>query len=474
MIIFWGAGRIGQMAAEIWKELGMQIDYFVDNNLSLQGKNVYGIKVLSASQVETLLPYADFFLTCKETEDICRWLRQMGTDRFYICNTLTNICTCALNLGNIFRQTICWEEGAKISDQLILFDLTNGLVLGGVETWSIRSAETLLSLGFKPRLLVHADIEQQQQAPQEIIEFFSFKPDMSEWQKIDYLMKELLKYSGSTIICNFTGYIFVAACMIKRLYPGRIRLIAVAHNDEEAYYENYVQMHSCIDACLFISEKIKKRLIQRGFPKTKLIRLKWHIECSETFNHIYSIDDTALRIGYAGRIVIHQKRMDHLLELGKMVKEAGINVKIYVVGEGSFEKEMIKEVEQYNLQEVLCLIGKLPHEIMNDFWKNQDIMISCSDFEGHSITQVEAMGEGVVPIITNVSGAEDDVTDGLNGFIVEVGAVNHIFEKIFLLYKNRQLLSVMGRNAYETIKDKYSSSEADMWKQILSDLSQEQ
>lgn len=78
-------------------------------------------------------------------------------------------------------------------------------------------------------------------------------------------------------------------------------------------------------------------------------------------------------------------------------------------------------------------------------------MISCSEWEGHSISQAEAMAEGAVPVITDVSGARDDVTDGYNGFVVEIGDIETMAEKIVYLYHNPAILKQMGMRAHDTI-----------------------
>ena len=78
-------------------------------------------------------------------------------------------------------------------------------------------------------------------------------------------------------------------------------------------------------------------------------------------------------------------------------------------------------------------------------------MVSCSEYEGHSISQSEAMAEGAVPVITDVSGARDDVTDGYNGYVVAVGDIDALADRIQELYLDRDKLEQMGRRAHDTI-----------------------
>ena len=95
-------------------------------------------------------------------------------------------------------------------------------------------------------------------------------------------------------------------------------------------------------------------------------------------------------------------------------------------------------------------------------------MISCSEHEGHSLSQCEAMSAGAIPIITDISGARDDVIDGENGFVVEIGALDEMVDKICFLYEHRELLPCMGKKAYSKIKENYSiDNSKKVWKTIL-------
>ncbi len=95
-------------------------------------------------------------------------------------------------------------------------------------------------------------------------------------------------------------------------------------------------------------------------------------------------------------------------------------------------------------------------------------MLSCSDIEGHSISQSEAMSAGAVPIITDVSGARDDVTEGYNGFIVGVGELEKMADKICFLYNNRKELEKMGIYAYESVYKKQEElKQMNFWETLL-------
>lgn len=78
---------------------------------------------------------------------------------------------------------------------------------------------------------------------------------------------------------------------------------------------------------------------------------------------------------------------------------------------------------------------------ISTFWKNQDICVSTSGFEGRSHSIIEGMGNGAVPIVTATSGVRKDITDGVNGYIVSLGDYHTLAEQIEYLAQYRERLS---------------------------------
>ncbi len=470
MKVLFGAGRIGIKVLSFWRECGLNVDYFADNNRVLAGKKVEGIEVIPVETLLKLPTDTEVFITCKDDEPIIEQLLKLGIDKKQIkkCNTLINILGQAMAQPALKLPMEVPKLASNSCKSRVVFDLSFGLVIGGVESWSIQSSERLEKMGWSTALLVNHNQKAVQEVSKGMVHLVELNEDMSDWDKLGCLLPFMLNTNCSNLVCNFTGYNFGAACLAKKCFPNNIRVIAVVHNDEEDYYQHYMLMEQYIDKCLIISEKIKSKLLEKGFPEEKMVYLPLVIPFDRKLRRIYSSEERALRIGYSGRIVIKQKRMDYLISVAKILKKRGIKFILELTGTGTFEEELKAEIEKSGLQEMVYCLGVIERSELKLFWQRQDIMISCSDFEGHSATQCEAMAAGAVPVITDVSGARDDVTDGENGFIVEVGAVDQIAEKICFLDAHRELLPVMGQKAYRTIKEKNSEAEIEkLWKSIL-------
>ncbi len=246
------------------------------------------------------------------------------------------------------------------------------------------------------------------------------------------------------------------------------KIIVVLHNDEEVYYDGYITFKDDIDYCLVISSVMRTKLLKRGFPSDKIIILPWKITQGQGVEHLYSASKEAIRIGYAGRVVIEQKRMDFMLDIARKLKDLGMDYQLEIAGSGSFEIEMKKRIVQQGLEKRVKLIGYVEQKDIKKFWERQDIMLSCSEWEGHSISQCEAMAAGTVPVVTDVSGARDDVKNGYNGFVRPVGDLEGLVESLNFLYQHRDRLQEMGKNSFEIIKKKYGSfDEVEFWRNLI-------
>ena len=78
------------------------------------------------------------------------------------------------------------------------------------------------------------------------------------------------------------------------------------------------------------------------------------------------------------------------------------------------------------------------------------------------------MAAGAVLVITDTSGADDDVDEGINGFTAKIGDIEALVRHIIYLDHHRELLCKMGIHSKEKIiaRNEYMESE-NYWKSLL-------
>ena len=138
-----------------------------------------------------------------------------------------------------------------------------------------------------------------------------------------------------------------------------------------------------------------------------------------------------------------------------------------IAGDGECAELIEDYIKVNNLSCKVTFHRKCLGDKIFEFWKNQDIFINLSEYEGTSLSMLEAMAYGTVPVVTDVSGTDDFIQNDINGYIVETGNIEAIADKIFFLSKNRKLVTKFGRICIEEIKKKCDLNDYVIYVQTL-------
>lgn len=462
-IVFWGCGQIGNDFFEFCNPYFSIPDYFCDSNPLLWGEKYNGITVISPCDLKNdEIKYV--FITVNAYECVLYRLQEMGIEKNKILLTTDIFRT------DIIKDLAYCMRATKASNILyeqkkIFVDLSCGMVLGGVERWSYYTAENVKNIGLDGEYLIpfsRSITIEDNSLPRYIV-----GESDNSLEIISSSITRIKEYRLPIVICNFPFEILQAACVTKKFINKRTKVIAVIHNDESIYYEVYGIWKKYIDIFFAISKKIYQNLVELGFPQEKIRLLSWNMIFPEN-NRIIPKNRRLIKIGYAGRLSYEQKRVDLLVQVALGLKKAGVDFVMQIAGVGDYMGELQKRAMASELGGLFQVMGYISHDQIYEFWNDQDIYISCSEYEGHSISQTEAMAMGVVPIVTRTSGTEDDIKDGYNGYIVEIGDTEGIIQRIISLCDNPKMMQQMSKNASETIRRKNNpQGEIDFWKDIF-------
>ena len=469
---FFGAGKKGLYWLEFFAKFGIVPKYFIDNNKNLYGKLLKNIIIYNPDRLK-VVDFEYIFITCNNEAEIYQQLLELEINNDKIIfgnhNILNHLLYYAVK--EYYSKKISGDFSSNKSEGTILLDLQNGMVLGGVEAWVYRLAGQLQKKGYQGIYLttnVSEPVVTDNTYLSCVLEYHGIT---DEKDKIDNCVQEIIKNLPCTIICNFPQYTFWSACIVKHLYPDQIRIIAVQHSDDPVYYEAYGLWQEYIDKCLAISSLMKHKLVTMGMKEEKIGYLRWQVPCEQIINRTKNKEETCLQIGYAGRVTTTAKRVDLLLALAQKLESRHLHFQITIAGIGNYSDTLQQQIQQENLSKYIVPIGYIDRKDIPDFWSRQDIMVSCSEWEGHSISQSEAMAAGAVPVITDVSGARDDVADGYNGYIVDVGDLDTMADKIEYLYHNRDTLAQMGQRAHDTIYERQKEfNQAQFWDDLIKEV----
>ena len=129
----------------------------------------------------------------------------------------------------------------------------------------------------------------------------------------------------------------------------------------------------------------------------------------------------------------------------------GVEAELHVVGDGPDRRLLAQKLKATGSVRVVHHGGQSP-EWVEAFWPTVDVAVLVSEYEGTSITMLEAMGQGVVPAVTRVeSGVNEWVRDDISGITAPVGQPELLARKIAELSSDRAKLAALGSNAWNAV-----------------------
>jgi glycosyltransferase involved in cell wall biosynthesis len=143
-----------------------------------------------------------------------------------------------------------------------------------------------------------------------------------------------------------------------------------------------------------------------------------------------------------------------LLAASEVVKNYKIKVRFVIIGEGSQREKLFKLLSKLGIQEHLEFKGFLPREKFLDSFKQADLYVSTSLSDSTSVALLEAMGLGLVPVVTDIPGNREWIKDGENGFLFSPNNSQTLAEKIIFAIENFDEMNKIREKNLAIIKEK--------------------
>lgn len=124
-----------------------------------------------------------------------------------------------------------------------------------------------------------------------------------------------------------------------------------------------------------------------------------------------------LRLLFAGRLV-QQKRPDILLEMMQILKNT--DVELSIAGEGPLLQKVKNVAEKESLK--IHFLGLISRDAMPKILRSHDVLIAPSEFEGMSISVLEALFAGLYVVTSRASGNPDLIEGTSLGKLVDLDA----------------------------------------------------
>ena len=112
-----------------------------------------------------------------------------------------------------------------------------------------------------------------------------------------------------------------------------------------------------------------------------------------------------------------QKAMDRLIHAMRSLQETGVKVHLYLVGDGELKADCEALAKRLGVYEQITFTGSKRNPM--PYIKQADLFCLPSLYEGYPTTIIESFFAGTPVLSCDVSGVHEQITEGVNGWIVE-------------------------------------------------------
>lgn len=147
------------------------------------------------------------------------------------------------------------------------------------------------------------------------------------------------------------------------------------------------------------------------------------------------------KIVTVGRLVPQKNQLMLIDAFDEFLKDH-VNYQLIIYGEGPYRETLENRIKELKLENKVILFGSTNNVF--DETKDAKIFVLTSDYEGMPNALIEAMCLGLPVISTKVSGADDLIIDGENGYLIDLNDKEKLIEKMNYIVENNKIAKTLG------------------------------
>lgn len=164
-----------------------------------------------------------------------------------------------------------------------------------------------------------------------------------------------------------------------------------------------------------------------------------------------------IRLVSAGRIVVPYKRMDRVPPIAKMLEYENVDYHWTVLGDGTYTHKLRRVLSHNGLAHRFDFRGCVSHSTVANVFRNSDVFIMMSDSEGLPQALLEAMAQGVVPVVSRIRGSTTCVVEQRrSGYLCDPSDTAEFVHAVAELANDPLLRSEMAARAADAIARRFS------------------
>lgn len=355
----------------------------------------------------------------------------------------------------------------------VLF-LCNSLGIGGAETHVVTLLNLLdthrfrLSLAYlkrDERLLPKLQRERLQS-----VQCLDVKSKIDR-QAVSRLAEQIDKDEIDVLVCT-NNYSMLYGFLARRVAKRPVRIVEVFHTTqlrttkEKLQSLLYRQLIARCDLLIYVcnnqrdywtQHRLRARaqvVIHNGIDTDYFTdRFSPAVKAEIRARHGFAVNDYV--VGICASFRPEKAHRDLVAALHHLRAGSRVAPKLLLIGDGAERANLEKQIKDLGLTEAVAITGF--QSDVRPFIAACDVMVLASHaIETFSISALESMALGKPLILTRIGGADEQVEDGVNGYLFEPGDLSAL-EQCLQLLADAELRKKMGTEAVRIVNERYQS-----------------
>jgi len=341
--------------------------------------------------------------------------------------------------------------------------VSGGLGLGGSTTFLINFAGELIRRGIPSEVLcferenpLAADF-QRLNIPMLCLD----QRRMIFEDRLEIILKKLAEFQPTAVVSTLGATSFE----VLRYLPKGIFRVCMAQSDDPNVYNSMRHYAPWMDLAAMVSQTMKQKASNMPeFARVPVAHLPYGVPIGERMESTGGDFAGSLRILYLGRLEQEQKRVRLFPEILRHLCASGMPFHWTIAGEGSERSFLEANMKTVSPNQTVSFTGPVPYAEVPAVLKQHDIYLLASDYEGLPLSLLEAMGQGLVPVVSALESGVREVVDQTTGALVPVNDTAGYARAVIHLHEHREELAAKSSASRARVQREFSvGAMTDRW-----------
>ncbi len=283
-------------------------------------------------------------------------------------------------------------------------------------------------------------------------------------------LRRLLKREKFDIVQSNLVHADLWIAIMKLLFFHKLKIVSVKHGYHGGYSAKYGNDPRHLKKTLYywlqkfsgrfanynitISKGVYEMYIKgKMVPKDKIRNIYYGLDLSEKEKQVVEREPEEKYALLLGRLEKY-KGHELVMRAWKKVLEQNKNWKLYFIGNGTYENELLQLKEKLQLGDEVRFLGYQanPHQFIMD----SRFMLVASRWEGFGMIMLESWVHKKAIIAIDAPAMNEVVDHEINGLLVKQDDVDDFAEKVIYLFNNPAIAAAMGEKGKEKLLTYYT------------------